>query len=142
MKKKHKYRRVAKKPNKAPVKKLKRTGWKKSYSPEWTRKKLINNATGAEKVLRSYFKQAGVIYEFQKILKHDEGFFVGDFYLPDYNMILEVDGLYHTGNKEQRQKDLKRTKIIKSMGYSVKRIQNSQVYNWSLERILRYLATA
>jgi very-short-patch-repair endonuclease len=132
-------KRTVRKPNKRPVKKFKRTGWKKAYSPEWTRRKLINNATGAEKLLRSYFKQAGIEYIFQIIIKHDDGFYVGDFYLPLHNLVLEVDGAYHSTNKEQRQKDLKRTKVIKSMGYSLKRITNSQVYNWSWERILNFI---
>jgi very-short-patch-repair endonuclease len=129
-----------KKPNKKPVKKGKvRASWGNRLSPERIRRKLLNNATGAEKLLKSYLRQLNVTFIFQKVIKHDDGFYVGDFYLPDYNLIVEVDGLYHSANKDQRDKDLIRTKKIKTLGFNLVRITNRQVYNWPPEKILEHL---
>lgn len=59
-----------------------------------------------------------------------EGSYAGawlyDFYLPDLNMLVEVDGEYwHSKSKEQINKDKIKTKIASELSYDFCRISDS-----------------
>ena len=84
------------------------------------------NATYAERVLYS-FLTGKIDFEFQKIIYTDnKHFFIDDFYIPSKNLIIELDGEYHDDAKQQ-EKDIWRTKILKSLGYRVIRFKNKQI---------------
>lgn len=96
---------------------------------------LITNQTEAEKKTKIILKLLKIEYTFQKIFfyKNQEGFtrfYFADFYLPKYNMILEVDGGYHN-TREQKIEDSKRTAILKVINKvkGVIRIKNEEVDN-------------
>ena len=85
------------------------------------------NATYAERVLYS-FLTGKIDFEFQKIIYTDnkKHFFIADFYIPSKNLIIELDGEYHD-NAKQQNKDIWRTKVLKSLGYRVIRFKNKQI---------------
>ena len=85
------------------------------------------NATYAERVLYSFLTRK-IDFEFQKIIYTDnkKHFFIADFYIPSKNLIIELDGEYHD-NIKQQDKDIWRTRILKSLGYKVIRFKNKQI---------------
>lgn len=88
------------------------------------RYKLIENQTNSEKVFKAKLKVCNIRYEFQKIIHHEKGFHIVDFYLIDYGIIIEIDGGYHT-TSEQKKLDKNRINILNSCGYKrIKRYSN------------------
>ena len=84
------------------------------------------NATYAERLLKT-FLTGKIDFEFQKIIYTDnKHFFIADFYIPSKKLIIELDGEYHDDAKQQ-EKDIWRTKILKSLGYRVIRFKNKQI---------------
>ena len=85
------------------------------------------NATYAERLLKT-FLTGKIDFEFQKIIYTDnkKHFFIADFYIPSKNLIIELDGEYHDDAKQQN-KDIWRTKVLKSLGYRVIRFKNKQI---------------
>ena len=98
----------------------------KENTAEYYKHILEVNATYAERLLKTFL--AGKIdFEFQKIIYTDnKHFFIADFYIPSKNLIIELDGEYHDDAKQQ-EKDIWRTKILKSLGYRVIRFKNKQI---------------
>lgn len=68
-----------------------------------------------EEMMMEFLDSNGISYEFQKIfyIYDDDGwikrYFIADFFIPDRNIIIEVDGKFHN---RHRQKDKDRTKIV------------------------------
>lgn len=68
-----------------------------------------------EEIMMEFLDSNGIGYEFQKIfyIYDDDGwikrYFIADFFIPDRNIIIEVDGKFHD---RHRQKDRDRTRII------------------------------
>ena len=62
---------------------------------------LIKKATSQEKRLKAYLQLFKVKYEFQKIIPRSNGsIYIVDFYIPEKNIIIEVDGGYHYDGKQ------------------------------------------
>ncbi len=102
------------------------------------RKKLIDRITYAEKMVAYHLKQLGYRYTFQQVIFHDVGkFFIPDFYLTDFNIVIEVDGRHH--NKEEVLiEDNKRTEILLKSGINhIIRIPNKDC-SWD-KRFTKYL---
>ena len=98
----------------------------KENTAEYYKHILEINATYAERVLYS-FLTGKINFEFQKIIYTDnKHFFIADFYIPTKNLIIELDGEYHDDAKQQN-KDIWRTKVLKSLGYRVIRFKNKQI---------------
>lgn len=96
------------------------------------RAKLVRKMTPAERRFRELLIAQGIRYLTQKILFTSEWqFYIVDFLLPDYKLIVEIDGSHHLN---QLTKDNLRTKRLESLGYKVIRYQNSEV--WQLKRAL------
>jgi len=97
---------------------------------EFRRELKTVKSTPSEKIFKAVLKAIGVKYEYQHIVFTDEfgKFFILDFYLPDYNVGIEIDGGYHFTH-EQMLKDKERTKLIlrKIKIRSILRFNNSQV---------------
>ncbi len=81
------------------------------------RKKLVANQTESEKLTKAILKSMELEYIFQKIIYYKDGkkesFYIVDFYIPKYNIGIEIDGEYH---KYQKSADRKRTKMLKDLG--------------------------
>lgn len=84
------------------------------------------NATDSEKKAIKYFTSKKIKFEFQKIIKCGDKYYIADFYFPKLKTILEIDGGYHN-NDEQKQKDEIRTKDLEKIGYKVVRMTNGDV---------------
>lgn len=99
-------------------------------SAEANKEKLTRYATRAEKKLLYFLKSDSLDYEFQKIFYYDSSYFIADFYLPKYKIVIEVDGGYHN-TTEQNILDENRTNILKSICgvKSVIRFSNEDVNN-------------
>lgn len=92
------------------------------------REKLVKNTTKAESIMKAHLTSLGVKYEFQKIyFTLDNYYYIIDFFLPDWNIAIEVDGKYHADKKQQR-KDSGREKKLKKAGIrAFIRMNNSTV---------------
>lgn len=107
--------------------------------------KLIKNATMPEKILGKLLKSKKVKIDPQRIIYLDYNcvinkFYVADIYLPELNLVIEIDGGYHE-TEEQKEKDYSRDADLKSVGYKVFRCTNEEVlknpelvYNTILEK--------
>lgn len=98
----------------------------KENTAEYYKHALEINATYAERLFK-IFLTGKIDFEFQKIIYTDnKHFFIADFYIPSKNLIIELDGEYHDSIKQQ-DKDIWRTKLLKSLGYKVIRFKNKQI---------------
>ena len=89
-------------------------------------KKLRRNQTPAEerlwKILRSH-KLDGLKFRRQ----HPLSWFIADFYCHELKLIIELDGGIHE-LEEVKAYDIKREKKLRSLGLTVIRFKNEQVY--------------
>jgi very-short-patch-repair endonuclease len=67
-------------------------------------KKLLKNRTPSEIRIGECLSSLGLSFEEQKRFGKGRFFYFADFYLPQYHIILEVDGKYHDDD-EQRSAD-------------------------------------
>jgi very-short-patch-repair endonuclease len=83
-----------------------------------------NNPTDAERVLWNALKgnKAGAKFRRQHIIED----FIVDFYCPEANLTIELDGGYHNV-PEQMKSDAERTARLKELGYIEIRFKNEQV---------------
>ena len=89
---------------------------------------LKKQATPAERRFCCYLDERGLTYRFQ------QGFFtpyyrIADFYLPDHNLIVEIDGPCHDPD-EYRRKDAWLTSV---RGIPIFRLTNQQVLSGHFE---------
>lgn len=87
-------------------------------------KRMRDNPTEAEMALWQYLKgkKLGVGFRRQCVILD----FIADFYAPDSDMIIEVDGGYHDTD-EQIVLDETRTERLKNKGYRIIRFTNEEV---------------
>lgn len=82
---------------------------------EYRAGEMIAFPSKLEERMMSFLDDLGIHYEFQKIfyIYADDGwiirYYIADFYVPDKNIIIEVDGKFHD---RQRLHDKHRTKMI------------------------------
>lgn len=94
---------------------------------------LIKKQTPSEARFKIILKELDIKYEFQKIFYTENSFYIADFYLSNYNIVIEIDGGYHN-TPEQKTKDSKRTaKLIEDID-DVYRIKNETVTNVELTK--------
>ena len=96
---------------------------------------LIKNQTLSEKKFKLILKELNIKYEFQKIFYTEKSFYIADFYLNDYNIVIEIDGGYHN-TVEQKEKDSKRTKALIKEIDGLYRVKNEAVENIELTKRL------
>lgn len=94
------------------------------------RKNLRKNQTVQETILWSRLRRKSLGYKFRR--QQAVGEYIVDFFCPEKNLIIEVDGWQHN---EARQYDEKRTKYLESLGLKVVRFWNNEV-NDNLEGVL------
>ena len=95
---------------------------------------LRRNSTPAERsaweLLRSRRCQ-GVKFKRQ----HPVGGFIVDFYAPDLQLVIEIDGSIHA-DPEHRARDAERTQELEGLGLIVVRVRNQEVDAVTLQRIV------
>ena len=97
------------------------------------------NPTLAEQVLWEHIR-AGQIGK-RVLRQYIVGDYIVDFLLPDINLVIEVDGAYHS-EREQIEDDERRERDLNKMNYNVIRFSNEEIlYDIEkvIERILREL---
>ena len=114
---------VKKKKKKKQTRKQKQTDLAKKFSVE-----LKDRATKPELDFMSFLDSNHFAYVFQKPFKNGKSFFIVDFYLKEYNVVVEIDGGYHD-TPEQRSRDEKRTYWLKRINQvkDVVRVKNEEV---------------
>lgn len=75
----------------------------------------VSKVSKAELILKNYFKRNNFKYVHQ--WKYKLG--VADFYLPDYNMIVECDGSYWHSKPDYIKRDKVKREWLKQNGYAV-----------------------
>jgi len=91
-------------------------------------RRLHRRFTHAEGIMSNILYHLGLRYLFQYQFKRGHfKIYVADFYIPRYNLVVEVDGGYHSDRKDY---DQKRSSFLEST-YSVKviRFTNSEILN-------------
>jgi very-short-patch-repair endonuclease len=66
------------------------------------------------------------------------GDFICDFVCPELKLVIEIDGKQHIKDSKVIAQDKRKTKYLKSLGYSVIRFSNGQI-NFKLNQTLAYL---
>lgn len=76
--------------------------------------------TKPERILYQTLKDMGIRYESQYWV----GRYRADAYLPDYNVLIEVDGEYWHNKPTQQKRDRRKDQFYKSRGFKVARVQS------------------
>lgn len=101
---------------------------------QWLRecsKKLVAQATPAELRLSEALTAAGYCFRFQHPLLG----LIPDFFFPESNLLVEVDGGYHN-HPEKRESDRARDEEFRLKGFRTIRFWNAEVMN-GLEGVLK-----
>jgi very-short-patch-repair endonuclease len=122
---------------------------KKKYM-EGQAKSMASKMTAPEKKFDKMMKKMGVNCEAQKILND----VIYDFYLPDHNILVEIDGDYFHGNPKvysegdlnhmqvkNKKNDLYKNNLAKGLGYGLERIWEKDInekYRSVWERFEKY----
>lgn len=96
--------------------------------PQFSKQKteLRNNATSAEEALWLLLK--GRQLQGRKFRRqHSIGPYIADFYCPEEQLIIELDGEYHN-NTEQKEYDRNRDEYLSCLGLIVLRVTNNMVF--------------
>jgi len=93
---------------------------------------LRRNSTPQEIILWSQSKSKQLGYKFRR--QYSIGNYIVDFYCPEKNLIIEVDGWQH--RKEVcGDYDIKRTRFLNSLGLEVLRFWNDEI-NRNLDGVI------
>ncbi|MCC6636415.1 MAG: endonuclease domain-containing protein [Ignavibacteriaceae bacterium] len=100
----------------------------KIYNREYLkdrRQELRNNATPTEKLLWAELKNKQTGYKFRR--QFSVGNYILDFYCAELKLCVEIDGPTHYGMKASEY-DAVRQKFLESLGITVVRFTNHEVY--------------
>ena len=99
-------------------------------------RELRKNQTSAEKVFWEIVRTKRFLgLKFRR--QHQIGNYIVDFYCHDRKLVIELDGEIHN-QPEQQQRDLQRTEYLKSLGLTVLRFTNQEIFQ-NLETVLKNL---
>lgn len=98
--------------------------------------KMSSKMTWPEREFKKLLKELGVKFEVQKIISNK----IFDFYIPEHNLLFEIDGDYWHGNKEKFKKlnglqkkaannDIYKDALATGLGYSIERVWESELKN-------------
>lgn len=100
---------------------------------------LTKKETPAEMVMKKILDALGLKYKFQYPVWTHKSFYVVDFFIKGYKLVIEVDGRQHR-RKSQMKYDKKRTQIIERRNLKVLRFWNDEVMNES-EKVKRCISS-
>lgn len=94
--------------------------------------KLVRNRTPQEKrfiKFMSAFGKPNVLWFTQQKVVHmnSEKAFILDFYCKQFNTVIEIDGDHHSNNREKKEYDEWRTRLLSARDMKVLRFRNFQV---------------
>lgn len=94
--------------------------------------------TKSELIFKTKLLQNNIKFEEQKSFVTDNEMYACDFFLPDYNIVVELDGGYHDTEKQKTQ-DRKKNKFYKRNGYVILRLKNEIADKISCDELHEYL---
>lgn len=90
--------------------------------------------------MKAMLKSLGHKYIFQKVFPSPWSFYIVDFYLPKFKVVVECDGDYHVYSDLQRAWDKRRDEYLESLGLHIIRVNNHALaYPKECERTQRWL---
>ncbi|WP_373058592.1 endonuclease domain-containing protein [Zunongwangia sp. H14] len=92
------------------------------------RRKLRKNLTPAEAFLWKQL-QARKLEGRKFRRQHSIEYFIVDFYCAQEKLIIELDGQVHL-NATSEENDLKRTKVLNDLGFTIIRFENKMVFDF------------
>jgi len=100
--------------------------------------KLKRNSTKWELIFKSVLDKNNFNYIFQHpIICNQKKLYIIDFYFPEYQIAIEIDGYQYHSTKVQIKADNLRTKRIKAEGIKVRRLTNKQVTSYKEDALLK-----
>ncbi|PAU93754.1 hypothetical protein CK503_10895 [Aliifodinibius salipaludis] len=103
------------------------------------RKYLRNNMTKAEVILWSKLKGRNMLnHKFRR--QHGIGDYIVDFYCPELNLVIEVDGESHYTSEGEKH-DETRTEFLNELDVYILRFTNPQIKQ-NLEGVLKHIISA
>jgi very-short-patch-repair endonuclease len=94
-------------------------------------RRMKKRPTKYEYIFRERLIKAEIAHRFQVEI----GNYIADFLFPDKMLIVEIDGRWHEDPKQVIY-DSKRTEVFEKIGYTVIRVKNQNVKDFSLETII------
>lgn len=91
----------------------------------------LNNPTKYETDFANKLRKWNIAFEPQKITNG----YIADFYLPQFNTIVEIDG--HAHYKYGLKRDRRRDSVLRQAGYRIIRIRNTEVFDYEKEDLIR-----
>jgi very-short-patch-repair endonuclease len=122
---------VRKKPIEAPKSK---DQWsaehkQKQRDLEFRKKILTIKATKYELFFERKLKLFRIKHQFQKGLIDGRHFMIADFFIPELNILVELDGGYHL-TERQKIRDYMKDKHYKERKFKILRLKNEEVYDF------------
>jgi len=74
---------------------------------------LVVNQTKQEVRIKALLKSLGITYQFQCIFMDGPNGYIPDFYLPSYNLIIEIDGFHHYTSDGKRKDKVRTVELIR-----------------------------
>jgi very-short-patch-repair endonuclease len=96
------------------------------------------NPTRSESKFKAKLDINKIQYEWQRPFLTEKEWYICDFYLPEYNLVVELDGGYHL-ESEQKTKDRHKNAFYRRNGYYLLRITNEAADKISVEEMRDYL---
>ena len=114
---------------------------KRARLAEKRKKILRKNITRYENNVLKLLVSLGIEFIFQEAFFDRYYFLIADFYLPKYNLLIEVDGNSHNGMEKKKQ-ERKRAIWLRKKGLGVLRIRNKSTLTLTEERLLERIKKA
>ena len=95
------------------------------------RKYQLQNSTPFELLFKRKLKKWNIKFIQQKLISG----YLADFFLPQYGLVVEIDGAAHYTYGSKRDK--RRDDAIRQNGFQVLRIRNSEVFDYQKEDVLQ-----
>lgn len=90
----------------------------------------MRNETGIEKKVRDELtkRRISFIQEFPVRIGKRRWCYYIDFYIPKYNLVIEVDGVWWHRTVSQKKRDARKDKRLTNLGFIVRRIPELDVH--------------
>lgn len=98
------------------------------------RRELRRNPTVFEVEFGKELRNHSIDFEFQVIIPP----YILDFVIPEKMLVIEVDGSHHKIDNNQVEYDKRRTLYLEKLGFTIVRIENSDVKNWDVQNIKHF----
>lgn len=95
------------------------------------------NPTQAELLMIQKLIFRGIRFKFVYPVVLDSKFFTADFFIPQFGLLIEIDGGVHN-RPDQKMRDMCKDAIYEALGYNILRIKNSEVDTFDTLSVTHY----